>query len=90
MTGVAGALEQHVLGFPGWGPLGLGTQSYRAPAMGRHGKVSPGPGRLSRAPLAVRDCYPAGWYSSLGNGDKAGMGMGQDQEPDSVLLTMIN
>lgn len=46
MTGVAGALEQHVLGFPGVGTAGPGHSPagrYRVPAMGRHGKVSPGP-----------------------------------------------
>lgn len=90
MTGVAGALEQHVLGFPGVGTAGPGHSPTGPQPWADTGRCPQGPGRLSRAPLAVRDCYLADGIPVWAMGTRLGWGWDQDQEPDSVLLTMIN
>ena len=90
MTSVAGTPEQHVLGFPGVGDAGPGHSPagrYRAPAMGRHGKVSPGcQGSLWLCMTATLQLV----FQSGQWGQGWDRGWDQDQEPDSVLLTMIN
>ena len=79
MTGVAGAPEQHVLGFPGVGDAGPGTVLLGGTGpqpWADTGRCPQGPGRLSRAPLAVHDCYLAAGISVRAMGTRLGQGVG--------------
>lgn len=80
-------------GSQGWAPLGPGTVLLggTGPQPGADtGRCPQGPGRLSGAPLAVHDCYLAAGIPVRAMGTRLGRGWDQDQEPDSVLFTMIN
>lgn len=74
MTGVAG-LWSNMVRVSGVGTAGAWAQSLGPQPWADMGRCPQGPGRLSGL-LWLCVTVPCGWYSSLGNGDKAGMGMG--------------